>query len=449
MENKFITDVAGMIKNKSAKKLIQAELESHILDKADYYKEIGYSEEEAIQKATEEMGDAEETAVPLNNLHNRKWYKTPANYITMIIFVLFFVCGNLFSSQLYDFSYLSLSFPNFTPHYILLDFISTVFFAFYIIVLHYARKNNNFLIPVLAVISLFFDFGYELGTVTLFEPMVYSVIIISTQGFTGYVDNIFNYSYAPEYYDFLYERLISAVIFLITIYAVLVFIHIFKKRYTVLRLKSKKYKTFETVIAILIAVNLAVMSICTTVAYVNIDEKIKESNQSRADMIDLMLYFEDNKDKIPEEKLSYTLSQTNFDFKIAGASIYRAIDCNNKITSYISSYTNEITAEYELTNIQSPYGFLANDLYFSAEEFSSYGFDINTDKHNNITLDEFLSYGVHYNACYMHLREYNDEPYDITFAFLIKSENSETQFLHINFKDEICNNYYITDFYYE
>ena len=43
----------------STKAELRAEIESHIYDKAEFYMEIGYDEETAVQKAVEEMGEAE------------------------------------------------------------------------------------------------------------------------------------------------------------------------------------------------------------------------------------------------------------------------------------------------------------------------------------------------------------------------------------------------------
>ena len=47
MTNGFIEKVAEQISDKHSRKLITAELESHLLDKIDYYVDIGYSKEEA------------------------------------------------------------------------------------------------------------------------------------------------------------------------------------------------------------------------------------------------------------------------------------------------------------------------------------------------------------------------------------------------------------------
>ena len=100
MENKYVSDVLKLIKNKNAKKSIQAELESHILDKADYYMEIGYSKDDAFKRATEEMGDAEETAVPLNKLNDNP-YNAVFNiisFIALVAIVIFYNKNNFYFS---------------------------------------------------------------------------------------------------------------------------------------------------------------------------------------------------------------------------------------------------------------------------------------------------------------------------------------------------------------
>ena len=73
MTNSFVDKVSEQISDKHSRKLITSELESHLLDKIDYYVDIGYSKEEAEKRATEEMGNPEDTAVPLNALHQNKY----------------------------------------------------------------------------------------------------------------------------------------------------------------------------------------------------------------------------------------------------------------------------------------------------------------------------------------------------------------------------------------
>lgn len=43
MKNKFLEKVAEQIEDERSRELITAELESHLLDKIDYYVDIGYS----------------------------------------------------------------------------------------------------------------------------------------------------------------------------------------------------------------------------------------------------------------------------------------------------------------------------------------------------------------------------------------------------------------------
>ena len=96
MENKFLDRVSDLIKNKTARQSITAELESHILDKADYYEEIGYSKEVAMRKATEEMGNPDDTAVPLNALHKKGVVKGVWSIITAVFSVAFsLLCFNV------------------------------------------------------------------------------------------------------------------------------------------------------------------------------------------------------------------------------------------------------------------------------------------------------------------------------------------------------------------
>ena len=58
MDNKFINEVCGTIKDKNAKEQIRAELESHLSEKIYYIVEFGYTEYEAEKRATEDMGSA-------------------------------------------------------------------------------------------------------------------------------------------------------------------------------------------------------------------------------------------------------------------------------------------------------------------------------------------------------------------------------------------------------
>lgn len=104
MNNKFIDEVKKHIKNKTAKQNIEDELSSHILDKIDYYVEIGYTRKQAEEMATEDMGDPEQTAVPLNSLHNIKCYKHVENWVSVALLL-----GELVITVLWGHSFLYIS----------------------------------------------------------------------------------------------------------------------------------------------------------------------------------------------------------------------------------------------------------------------------------------------------------------------------------------------------
>lgn len=136
MKNKFLEKVAEQIADKHSRKLITAELESHLLDKIDYYVDIGYSKEDAEKRATEEMGNPEDTAVPLNALHNNN-FRDLLSFICCGVIILMFFCTIWFRDA-FIYSYDNQSYR----HSILCDFVSLAFLIAYAVMLILARKNT-------------------------------------------------------------------------------------------------------------------------------------------------------------------------------------------------------------------------------------------------------------------------------------------------------------------
>lgn len=68
--NEFLDQVLSYIKFHLVKDEIKAELESHILDKMDYYTSKGYNKEEAEELAVNDMGDPKQIGIQLNKQHN-------------------------------------------------------------------------------------------------------------------------------------------------------------------------------------------------------------------------------------------------------------------------------------------------------------------------------------------------------------------------------------------
>ncbi|MGN0444703.1 MAG: permease prefix domain 1-containing protein [Acutalibacteraceae bacterium] len=61
--------------SKSRKKSISDEFESHIYEKIDFYEEIGYTKEQSIKKALEEMGESEEIRQSICDDFNELYYE--------------------------------------------------------------------------------------------------------------------------------------------------------------------------------------------------------------------------------------------------------------------------------------------------------------------------------------------------------------------------------------
>ena len=151
MTNRFIEKVAEQISDKHSRKLITAELESHLLDKIDYYVDIGYSKEEAEKRATEEMGNPEDTAVPLNALHQNK-YRGVFTFICLVAVIALFM-ATVNASPL--FCYVA-EYSNLT-HYAMFDFWSLIILTAYVLMIIYSQKKSHKSVAIFIIISLGFQ----------------------------------------------------------------------------------------------------------------------------------------------------------------------------------------------------------------------------------------------------------------------------------------------------
>lgn len=302
MKNKFIEQVTAQIKNKTARTQIEQELESHILDKIDYYVEIGYPYEEAERRATEEMGNPEDTALPLNGLHSE-------GILRRIIYAAFAVIlWIVFCLLCTKFSYQSFYLQEF--HSIGIDFLSLAFAVILTLALITAHKRHDKMIVQAVIFLIILMCGYSVtkGSVDsvfcLFAPMLYAFVTIISQGFTGYIDCIFGYGYIP---DSLKPALavLSAVLMIIFIaWTVVLFVSIYRRE----RMRStqkmiKPIKIVKSVISILLAVNFVVMAFATILAVAGLPQKIEDTKLERSMMIETVINWDTSKPE--EELLSY------------------------------------------------------------------------------------------------------------------------------------------------
>lgn len=82
-EKEFLKQATSQIYSFRKKQVIAAELHDHILLKEQRFEEMGYTEEQAEEKAVDAMGDAEEIAKDLAELHKSKF-----NWIDFLVFLI-------------------------------------------------------------------------------------------------------------------------------------------------------------------------------------------------------------------------------------------------------------------------------------------------------------------------------------------------------------------------
>lgn len=352
MKNKFIEQVTAQIKNKTARAQIEQELESHILDKIDYYVEIGYPYEEAERRATEEMGSPEDTALPLNALH-KKGKRIFERTIWIWICIIYFFVSPLSA----DFNYQSDWYVIY--HSIGIDFISLTFAVIFVFILIRAQKRHSKLLAGLVggeilLICLINLIKGGVGSVfSLFAPMFYAFVTIITQGFTGYIDCIFGYGYIPDNLKPALALLSAALMIIFIAWSVILFVSIYRKE----RMRStqkmiKPIKIIKYVISILLAVNFIVMAYATALAVSGLSEKIEDTKLERSEMVETVINWDMSKSE--EELLSYLygLGYKNYHSEdnttyINQKELYR----NNSNNAFMITKFDEASDDYQFAYI--------------------------------------------------------------------------------------------------
>lgn len=119
-EKEFLQQATSKIYSFRKKQVIVSELHDHILLKQQRFQEMGYSEEESEEKAVDAMGDAQEIAKELGELHKSKfnWVDLLALLITLAVIsaahyllsgyafgdpgvISLLICGIFFASAVY------------------------------------------------------------------------------------------------------------------------------------------------------------------------------------------------------------------------------------------------------------------------------------------------------------------------------------------------------------
>lgn len=94
-KNRYLNSVAEKINSNQIKSEIAVELDTHIDERAQFYEEIGYSEEEAFEKAVEQMGDPDAVGTSLSRLHPQG-RKSVSVMLSVLLFVLLILAWRFF-----------------------------------------------------------------------------------------------------------------------------------------------------------------------------------------------------------------------------------------------------------------------------------------------------------------------------------------------------------------
>ena len=428
MENKFLDRVSDLIKNKTARQSITAELESHILDKADYYEEIGYSKEAAIQRATEEMGNPDDTAVPLNALHKRG----AAKNIWSIFTAAFVVLIGLFCFDVIQigrmFRYFEREFV--MTHSVLYDIISFIICAAFVLLIYMAYRQKNIISSVLifaAVImvtaadypNIVYCEGLSLG---LFQPVVYPLVMVLFHGISSYCDSIFVRCYVSDS-EASFCRIGALLIYLLLFIASLaLIISIYRQR----RMKKgrclyKPVRIICSVTGITLAVTLIIMSVSILSAWSGIEDKRLENQSAKEYAIDSLLNIDLTEGL---ETITEKLSEEGYECFITRPKCLEFRRGLNGVYISVFYFMNDYSFKFHDMSDNED-----SSMYLTKEEQSQIK--------EGMSLGEFLSLGFYRKVDSME-KAYNSDGENMTFdfSFSLNSNSNESYQCHFIYNNE-------------
>ncbi|MFR5876862.1 MAG: hypothetical protein ACLUFN_10270 [Eubacterium sp.] len=105
----YITKVISHITNKQQKKLVEYELTDHIIEKHNFYEDIGYDDDASLEKADKIMGDADivgEQFEALNKARNiRKIIAATVSFLLFVAACAYISINSDTESQLYNYAF--------------------------------------------------------------------------------------------------------------------------------------------------------------------------------------------------------------------------------------------------------------------------------------------------------------------------------------------------------
>ena len=209
MKNVYIQSVAERIRDKTAREQLIAELDSHLSEKIDGYIDIGYTPEEAEKRAVEEMGNPDDTALPLRALH-----KGSLNKVLLAVQILLLLIGT--ALRMLPYTPFRYNLPKQT-HQWWVDVISLGFFAVSIFFLSVGLRRKSktltlwtvamllggIVIPLAAGIitgstSPPYDIFLPQNFSVLFQGALYAPCTTLLSGFGAYTESVLTEGYLSE-----------------------------------------------------------------------------------------------------------------------------------------------------------------------------------------------------------------------------------------------------------
>lgn len=176
-KRQYLTHVTEKINHKQAKSEIVFELDAHIDERAKFYEEIGYTEEEAFEKAVEQMGDPECVGVSLSRLHPKgKIWKTVLSVLWIFVLLGLFWLSAIFSVG--D----SIKGSGFCEAIMLCSFIG---------ISRSARKRGNIFLTVFLPLLFLLTYGWytlivcDVGFSRLCSSLIFSLSCLLSGDFTA------------------------------------------------------------------------------------------------------------------------------------------------------------------------------------------------------------------------------------------------------------------------
>lgn len=249
-KRQYLNRVTEKINYKQVKSEITCELDAHIDERAQFYEEISYTQEEAFEKAVEQMGDPERVGVSLSRLHPKgRIWKTVLSVLWIFVLLGLFWLSAIFSVD--D----SIKGSGFCEAIMLCSFIG---------ISQSARKRGNIFLTVFLPLLFLLTYGWytlivcDVGFSRLCSSLIFSLSCLLSGDFTALA--IFPYVGGITVAPWLGYLSIAfyVVIFLLLVAACVSAVKLYRPTYSLFDKRASKALTVieKTICAIVVCIVL-------------------------------------------------------------------------------------------------------------------------------------------------------------------------------------------------